>query len=83
VASSASSPRFGVTVDAGTLIVLGVQPGSLAANIGLRRGDRFIAIDGRRLRGIQDLQAFLERQPSSAVLTVARNRRLADVRVNF
>ncbi|NEQ20588.1 MAG: trypsin-like serine protease [Microcoleus sp. SIO2G3] len=83
VASSPSTPRFGVTVDAGTLIVLGVQPGSLAANIGLRRGDRLIAIDGRRLRGIQDLQAFLERQPSSAVLTVARNRRLADVRVNF
>lgn len=83
VASSPSTPRFGVTVDAGTLLVLGVQPGSLAATIGLRRGDRLIAIDGRRLRGIQDLQAFLERQPASAVLTVARNRRLADVRVNF
>lgn len=81
--SSPLTPRLGVTVDAQTLVVLGVQPGSPAANLGLRRGDRLIAIDGRRLRGIQDLQTFLARRPDSAVLTVARNRRLADVRVSF
>lgn len=80
---SPASPRFGVTVDTASLVVLGVQPGSIAANLGLRRGDRLIAIDGRPLRGIQDLQVFLESNPSSAVLTVARNRRLADVRVIF
>lgn len=80
---SPASPRFGVTVDTASLVVLGVQPGSIAANLGLRRGDRLIAIDGRPLRGIQDLQLFLESNPSSAVLTVARNRRLADVRVIF
>lgn len=78
-----STRALGVTLDSGTLIILGVQRGSLAANLGLRPGDRLIAIDGRRLRGIEDLQAFLESRPSSAILTVARNRRLADVRVNF
>lgn len=83
LAPSPSTPLLGVTVDAGTLVVLGVQPGSLAANLGLRRGDRLLAINGRRLRGIQDLQAFLETRPSSGVFTIGRNRRLADVRVNF
>jgi S1-C subfamily serine protease len=80
---SPNTPRLGVTVDAGSLVVVGVQPGSIAANLGLRRGDRLIAINGRRLRGVGDLQAFLARRPSSAILTVGRNRRLADVRVIF
>ena len=83
VAPSSSSALLGVTVDAQTLVVVGVQPGSIAANLGLRRGDQLLAINGRRLRGLQDLQSFLESRPSSAVLTVARNRRLANVRVDF
>lgn len=80
---SPSTPLLGVTLDARTLLILGVQPGSLAANLGLRPGDRLIAIDGRRLRGIQDLQAFLASRPRTAIFTVARNRRLANVQVNF
>lgn len=80
---SPSNYNLGVTVDTGTLTILGIQPGSPAAGIGLRPGDRLVAINGRRLRGVQDLQAFLSRRPASAVLTVARNRRLADVRVIF
>jgi S1-C subfamily serine protease len=80
---SPSTPLLGVTVDARTLVILGVQPGSLAANLGLRPGDQLVAINGRRLRGLQDLQSFLNRRPSSAIFTVGRNRRLADVRVNF
>lgn len=83
LAPSSSTPRLGVTLDSRTLVILGVQSGSLAANLGLRPGDQLIAINGRRLRGIQDLQAFLESRPSSAILTVGRNRRLANVRVNF
>jgi S1-C subfamily serine protease len=80
---SPSNPSFGVTLDARTLVVLGVQPNSIAAEIGLRPGDQLIGINGRRLRGIEDLQDFLETRPSSAILTVARNRRVANVRVNF
>ncbi len=81
--SAPANSRLGVTVDARTLVILGVQSGSIAANVGFRPGDRLIAIDGQRLRGIQDLQDFLASRPSSAILTVARNRRLANVRVNF
>lgn len=80
---SPSSPSFGVTLDTRTLVVLGVQPGSIAAEIGLRPGDQLIGINGRRLRGIEDVQDFLETRPSSAILTVARNRRVANVRVTF
>jgi serine protease Do len=80
---SSSGPSFGVTLDARTLVVLGVQSGSIADEIGLRPGDQLIGINGRRLRGIEDLQDFLETRPSSAILTVARNRRVANVRVNF
>lgn len=75
--------RLGVTVDGSNLIVLEVEPGSIAANIGLRRGDRIVAINQRRLRGVGDIQAFLDSSPNSAVLTVSRNRRLANVRVRF
>jgi serine protease Do len=83
LAPSSSTPQLGVTLDASTLVILGVQPGSLAASIGLRQGDQLIAVDGRHLRGIEDLQTFLEARPSSAVFTIARNRRLSNVRVNF
>jgi serine protease Do len=83
LAPSTSSPRLGVTLDATTLVIVGIQPGSLAANLGLRPGDQLVAINGRRLRRIQDLQAFLDTRPSSAILTIGRNRRLASVRVNF
>jgi serine protease Do len=83
LAPSTSSPRLGVTLDARTLVIVGVQPGSVAANLGLRPGDQLVAINGRRLRRIQDLQTFLDTRPSSAVLTIGRNRRLASVRVNF
>lgn len=83
ITPSPSSRLLGVTVDAQTLVILGIQPGSLAATLGLRRGDQLIALNGRRLRGVQDLQAFFESRPSAAVLTVARDRRLVNVRVNL
>jgi serine protease Do len=80
---AATSRALGVILDAQTLVILGVQPGSVAADIGLRRGDQLIAINGRRLRSIEDLQAFLASRPARAVFTVARNRRLANVQVDF
>ena len=81
--SGSSAPRLGITVDARTLIVQRVQRGSLAQRIGLRSGDRLLAINGRRLRNARQILLFLERRPKSAVLTVARNRRLASVKVEF
>ncbi len=78
-----SGARLGVTLDAQTFVIQTVLPGSPAAGIGLRPGDRLVAINGNRLREIGQLQAFLSRQPNAAVLTVQRNRRLANVRVDF
>lgn len=76
------APRLGIVLDSG-LTIRQVQRGSLAANIGLRPGDRLLGVNGRRLRSATELQAFLDQRPSSAILTVGRNRRLANVRVNF
>ncbi|MBP0031823.1 MAG: trypsin-like peptidase domain-containing protein [Roseofilum sp. Belize BBD 4] len=75
-------PRLGVTVDQ-DLIVLEVERGSLAADIGFRPGDRLLAINHRRLRGVNDLIGFLETRPHSMLLTVRRNRRIAEVLVEF
>ncbi|MCD8488540.1 MAG: trypsin-like peptidase domain-containing protein [Desertifilum sp.] len=81
--STPNSPRLGVTVDGRNLTVLEVEPGSVAATIGLRRGDRIVAINQRRLTGVGDLQTFLDSRPNSVLLTVSRNNRLANVRVRF
>lgn len=80
---AAASRSLGVTLDARTLVILEVQPGSVAAGIGMRRGDQLLGINGRRLRSIDDLQAFLASRPATAIFTVARNRRIANVQVNF
>jgi len=81
--SRPSGYRLGVTVDAQTLVIQQVQHGSLAQRVGLRTGDRLLAINGRRLRSVRQVQTFLNRRPTTAVLTIARNRRLANVRVRF
>lgn len=78
-----SANRLGVTLDSGSLVILQIEPGSLADELGLRPGDRLIAINNRRLRSLGELQSFLARRPASAILTIARQRRLAQVRVNF
>ncbi|MDJ1183395.1 S1C family serine protease [Roseofilum casamattae] len=75
-------PRLGVTVNQ-DLIVLEVERGSLASEMGFRRGDRLVAIDHRPLQGVNHLIRFLETRPRSMLLTVERNRRTADVLVEF
>lgn len=80
--SSPNSARLGVSVDQ-NLMIVNVEPGSLASEIGFQPGDQLIAINRRRLRGVEDLISFMESRPRSAILTISRNRRLASVRVNF
>lgn len=81
--TASSSRSLGVTLDARTLVIMGVQPGSVAARIGLRQGDQLIGINGRRLRSVDDLQSFLASRPKGAIFTIARNRRIANVQVAF
>lgn len=80
---NSNRPRLGVTVDANNLVILEVERGSLAEDIGLRSGDRLLAVNRQRLRTVDDLLQFLDRRPSSAILTFSRDRRLARVRVRF
>ncbi|MEC4893151.1 MAG: trypsin-like peptidase domain-containing protein [Oscillatoria sp. PMC 1051.18] len=76
-------PRLGVSVDANTLIIQAVERGSLAARIGLRPGDRIVAVNRRRVRDVRQLLSFLDTNPDSALLTIVRDRRLATVQVQF
>jgi serine protease Do len=80
--SPAERSRLGVAV-ASDLTIQAVERGSLADRLGLRPGDRIIAINQRRLGSVLDLLAFLETHPNSALFTFARNRRLATVQVDF
>jgi S1-C subfamily serine protease len=78
-----SGARLGVILDTHNLTVQVVQPGSPAAMAGLRMGDRLLAINGDPLRSFNELQAFLNRQPNGAVLTVRRNARPTNVSIRF
>lgn len=80
--STAPPPRLGVEVNA-ALVIQSVERGSPAAEIGLRSGDRLLGVNGTRLRRIEQLLAFLNTRPNSAVFTISRGRRVANVRVNF
>jgi len=52
-------------------VILEVLPGSLAERVGLRPGDRVVAIDGRPLRRYTDL-AGIKKRPGRHRLTVVR-----------
>ncbi|MBO0348822.1 trypsin-like peptidase domain-containing protein [Phormidium pseudopriestleyi FRX01] len=80
--STSPPPRLGVEVNAG-LVIQSVERGSPAAQIGLRSGDRLLGVNGTRLQRIEQLLAFLNTRPDSAVFTISRGRRVANVRVNF
>lgn len=75
--------RLGMTVDIRNLVVQQVQVGSAAASSGFRPGDRLLAINGRRLGGFTALQSFLDRQPDTALFTIARGQKIASVQVRF
>jgi len=75
--------RLGMTIDTRNLIVQQVQAGSAAAIGGLRSGDRLLAVNGTRISGFTALQSFLDRQPATALFTIARGHQLTKVQVRF
>lgn len=83
LASQPQGPRLGVTVDTQTLVIQQVQPGSIAGSIGLRPGDQLVGLNGQRLVNLQQLLGYLDSRPASALLTVARGRRLAEIQIQF
>lgn len=73
--------RLGVVIDE-NLAIQDIQAGSLADRIGLRPGDRILAANGQRLVEPTQLVEVLNTN-SDVVLTIARNRRLANVRIRL
>lgn len=83
IATQPQGPRLGVTVDSQTLVIQTVQPGSIASTLGLRPGDQLVGLNGRPLSDLEQLLLYLDSRPSAALLTVARGRSLANLRVTF
>ncbi|MBW4469637.1 MAG: S1C family serine protease [Stenomitos rutilans HA7619-LM2] len=75
--------RLGMTIDIRNLVVQQVQAGSVAATGGFRAGDRLLAVNGNRITGFTALQSFLNRQPDTALFTIARGRQRTSVQVRF
>lgn len=75
--------RLGIIIDTKNLIVRQVESGSPAAVSGLRAGDRIVAINGSPLAGFEQLRTLLSHQPSTAMVTVRRDQRIATLQVNF
>lgn len=81
-APASERPRLGVEV-ANNLIIQSIERNSVADRVGLKPGDRIIAINRRRLRNLNELIAFIERQPEVLLLTIARDRHLATLEIRF
>lgn len=81
-ASVGAVSKLGVNVDA-QMLIQQVESGSPAALGGLQPGDRLVAVNGTELTGLTQLQAFLSRQPSTAVLTIRHKQQTANIQVYF
>ncbi|MBW4469639.1 MAG: S1C family serine protease [Stenomitos rutilans HA7619-LM2] len=82
-AQVALASRLGASFGDQGMTVQQVEPNSPAALGGLQQGDRLIAINGNRVSGQQQLEAFLSQQPSTAVLTLDRHQQVTNIQVNF
>lgn len=81
--SSSSGRRLGLVVDAETLVVEIVKPGSPAERAGLSVGDRLLAVNGTALKTVDELLEVLNQNPGSAVLTIDRQQQQQEIRVSF
>jgi serine protease Do len=61
-------------IDSAPLVIVGVNPGSPAAEAGLKPGDRIVSIGGRPIAGVAILQSVVELAPIGEALTVAVDR---------
>lgn len=81
-APTAERPRLGVEVG-DNLVIQSIERNSLAQRMGLRPGDRIVAINRYPLRSVDELVDFIAQEPEGMLLTVARGRRLATLQVRF
>jgi serine protease Do len=74
---------LGVVLEAQTLTVLEVKPGSLAERSGLQAGDRILGANNYAIRSTDDLQQILLQNPAALILTVGRNRQVGQIRIQL
>lgn len=74
---------LGVVLDAQTLTVLEVQPGSPAERSGLLAGDTILGINNYAVRSTAEVQQILQQNPVSFELTVERDRQVGRIRVEL
>jgi S1-C subfamily serine protease len=75
--------RLGITLDTESFVIDQVQPNSIASRVGLRPGDRLLGLNGRRLVRMDQLLDYLDQSPEVVVLTVQRDRRIANLRIRL
>jgi serine protease Do len=75
-------PTLGLTLEAQSLTVLDVQPGSIAERSGLQPGDRLLRVNNYPLDGPELLQQALDQQ-QPLVLTVVRDQRIGLIRIRL
>jgi serine protease Do len=73
---------LGLTLEAQSLTILDVQPGSVAERSGLQSGDRLLRVNNYPLNGPEFLQQALDQQ-QPLVLTVVRNQRIGLIRIRL
>jgi regulator of sigma E protease len=65
-------------------VVMAVQPGSAAAQVGLRQGDRIEAVAGQRTSSFEDVQRIVALRPGEEVtIRIARGAATATVRAKL
>lgn len=80
---SSSSRQLGINVDAASLIIQSVEPGSLAEAVGFRAGDRLIELNGMPVQQIEQVISVLNEAPLAVTITILRNRQISEVYVAF
>ncbi|NJK33569.1 MAG: trypsin-like serine protease [Oscillatoriales cyanobacterium SM2_2_1] len=75
--------RLGITVNTENFVIDQVQPNSIASRVGLRPGDRLLGLNGQRLIRVEQLTQYLDQSPEVVVLTVQRDRRIANLRIRL
>ena len=63
------------------VIVLGQRRGSIADNLGLRRGDILIKVNGRSIETVQDIRKALRKQRSKWKITIRRGSRILNTEI--
>lgn len=78
-----SDGRLGVIINTETLMVRQVERGTPADRAGLRPGDRLVAVNNAEIGSFDQLAAFIQSHPTTAVLTIRRGLSVLQVPVNF